>query len=486
MTAAPDAPTGPPPGTLPAPAAERGRLAVAAVVVLVVVLLGALALRTTPLGAALDAGGCTVLAGERDVRPPEVVRDAAAQVHEVVGAGTATVTTTCRLVDPAAPTGLGAPDPAADPAAWEVGVDAEVGGIDALPAAAEAVLGAVTAGPGAWRLDVHDAARTLAVGLAPGDDADLAVDALAVRRVPGVAEVWFGPEAGRVVVAGGEAVADALAAVAGRELPVTTVEAFDHWLEVTQVHPGAWPDAEAVALAVDVAAWEGVWRVVLSGGEPASPDLTVAADDDAHRSHVASRLASVLRTGPPLGYHVRTDAGTVDGVLAGLDAAGADAPDAGAADASGEAPPAGVPACTGDGLRLEVAAVDAALGARFLVLRARWTGAAPCVLSGVPTLAFTRESGTRTPDLTQLPDLVAPDVPPQVVLEPGAAALAQVRWRAMSTSQDPDVAVGVTVRAVADGPAVDLVPPVTLDVLAGGTVEVGPWRFDEGLLDADG
>ncbi|SFJ76030.1 Protein of unknown function [Cellulomonas sp. KH9] len=471
---------------LPAPAAERGRLAVAAVVVLVVAVLGALALRTTPLGAVLDADGCTVLAGERDVHPPEVVREAAARVHEVVGGGTAAVATTCRLLDTTPPTGLGAPDPAADPAAWEVGVDAEVEGVDALPAAAEAVLGTVTAGPGAWRLDVHDAARTLAVVLTPGGDADLAVDALAVRRVPGVAEVWFGPEAGRVVVAGGDAVADALTAVAGRDLPVTTVEALDHWLEVSQVHPGAWPDAEAVALAVDVAAWEGVWRVVLRGGEPASPDLTVRVEDDAHRSHVASRLASVLRAGPPLGYHVTTDGGALDGVLGGPVDAGPDAPGTGAPDASGQAAPVQTPACTADGLRLEVAAVDAALGARFLVLRATWTGASSCVLSGVPTLAFTRQSGTRTPDVTQLPDLVAPDVPPQDVLEPGAAALAQARWRAMSTSQDPDVAVGVTVRAVTDGPAVDLVPPVTLDVLPGATVEVGPWRLDEGLLDPDG
>ena len=477
MTAAPDAPTGPPPGAPAEPAAERGRLAVAAAVVLVVVLLGALALRTTPLGAVLDAGGCTVLAGERDVRPPEVVRDAAARAHAGVGGGTATVTTTCRLVDTTAPTGLGAPDPAADPAAWEVGVDAEVGEIDALPTAAEAVLGAVDAGPGAWRLDVHDGARTLAVSLAPGGDADLAVDALAVRRVPGVSEVWFGSEAGRVVVAGGEAVADALAAVAGRDLPVTTVEALDHWLEVTQVHPGAWPDAEAVALAVDVAAWEGVWRVVLRGGEPASPDLTVAADDDAHRSHVAARLATTLRTGPPLGYHVTTDGGALDGVLAAaVPGAGDEAggPDAGSAGAGGV--DAGVAACPGDGLRLEVAGTDAALGSRFLVLRATWTGAAPCVLSGVPTLAFTRQSGTRTPDLTQLQDLVAPDVPPRVLLAPGDAALVQVRWRAMSTAQDPDVAVGVTVRAVAGGPDVDLALPGGLDVLAGATVEVGPWR----------
>ena len=45
----------------------------------------------------------------------------------------------------------------------------------------------------------------------------------------------------------------------------------------------------------------------------------------------------------------------------------------------------------------------------------------------------------------------------------------------MSTSQDPDVAVAVTVRAVEGGPAVDLALPDPLDVLAGATLKVGPW-----------
>ncbi|UZN02509.1 DUF4232 domain-containing protein [Cellulomonas sp. S1-8] len=455
------------------PATRRGRV-VAALVLLALAVAGALVLRLTPLGDALAPAGCTVLAGDRDVRPPAVVADAAARVRDEVAAE-ASVTTTCSLADTAEPA-PGLPDPADDPAGWAVGVDAEAADVAALPATAAAVLAAATpAVPFAWRLDVHDAARTAAVVLTPGGGTDLVDDAVALRGEPGVAEVWFGPDSGRVAVATGADVAPLLAATAGRDLPVTTVEARADWLEVQQGQTGTWPDDAAVALAVDVAAWEGVWRVVLSGGAPASPSLSVEADDDAHRAHVASRLAATVHTGPPVGYHVSAQQEAVSGVVGRTAAAS----EAGSGEGVGAGGPVGgvdgVPACTGDELRVEVVGTDAALGARFLFLRATHTGAAPCVVAGVPGLAFTRLSGTRTPDLTQLPDVEAPGEPAATVLAPGDSVASQVRWRAMSTSQDPDVAVGVTVRAVAGGPTVDLELSDPLDVLAGATVRVGPW-----------
>lgn len=458
-------PVAPLDATAPDPA--RRRLAVAGLAVLVVALVVALAVRVGPLRV---PPACTVLAGERSVRPPAVVADTAARVADDL-APAADVTVTCSLDDPT-PVDATAPDPADDPARWTVAVDAEARAAADVPAAARAVLAAAPAdAPFTWRLDVHDARRTLAVVLTPGRGAGTADDALALHGLPGVAEVWLGPDSGRVAVATTADVA-AVVAAAGRDLPPMTVEARDHWLEVQQVHAGSWVDADALALAADVAGWEGVWRVVLRGGAPAGPELTVEADDDAHRAHVASRLATVVHPGPPVGYHVVAQQVAVDGVLGTppvpTSAAPAAAPAAGSAAAG--------PECTGAELRVEVVGTDAAAGRRFLVLRATHAGGAPCVVEGVPALAFTRRSGTPTPDLTQLPDLVAPDVPPATLLAPGDGVDAQVEWGAMSTSQDPDVAVAVTVRPVTGGPAVDLPLDHELDVLAGATVEVGPWR----------
>ncbi|MBO3083345.1 DUF4232 domain-containing protein [Cellulomonas fengjieae] len=453
------------------PAVARKGL-VAAVVLLLIAVLGALVVRLTPLG---ELAGwppvCTVVTGERDVRPPSEVTEAAARAHDELDGAVSSVTTVCSLADVAEPVAPDGPDPADDPAQWVVAVDAQAGDVDAVAVAAAAVLAAASpAAPFSWRLDVHDAARSLAVVLTPGGDTDLVEDAVALRRTPGVAEVWFGPDSGRVAVATGADVAPVLAATAGRDLPVTTVESRDDWLEVQQIHPGTWPDADSVALAADVAGWEGVWRVVLSGGEPASPDLTVEADDDAHRAHVASRLAATVHRGPAVPFHVLAQQVALDGVVGGVAAE----PDRASATPGLE----GVPACTGDELRVEVAGTDAALGTRYLMLRATHTGTAPCVLVGMPELAFTRQSGTRTPDLTQLPESVTPPAS-GVLLQPGAAAGSQVRWRAMSTTQDPDLAVGVTVRAVEGGPAVELVLPDPLDVLAGATLKVGQWSTSE-------
>ena len=449
-----------------APMPPRVWLAVAGVAVVMLTVVAVLLVRLTPVGE-LFSPSCEVLTGEREVRPPAEVSDAAARVHHDVRT-VARVTTTCSLIEAEEPVAPDAPDPADDPAGWVVGVDAEATDVDAVLAAADALLAAAPPGvPFGWRLDVHDAARSLAVVLTPGGGTALVADAVALRGTPGVAEVWFGPDSGLVAVATGADVGPVLAATAGRDLPATTIEARDSWVEVQQVRPGTWPDADAVALAVVVGGWDGVWRVVLRGGAPASPDLTVEADDDAARARVASRLASTVHPGPPVGYHVLAQQVALEGVVGGP------AVEPGVPDV-----PDGVPVCTGDELRVEVAGSDAALGTRYLMLRATHTGAAACLLSGVPALAFTRQSGTPTPDVTQLPDLVGPE-PSVILLQPGATAGSQVRWAAMSTSQDPDVAVAVTVHAVEGGPAVELALPDPLDVLAGATVKVGPWSTPE-------
>jgi hypothetical protein len=450
----------------PAEAHQRRGLVVGAVVAVLLLLVAAVLVRVWP-----GSTACLVV-GDGPPRLPAVVAEGAQRVHDALG--DRQVTLTCVLAGEA----TGDPDDgarAADPAAWRVDVEVRVEREDVV-ATARALLAVTHAdAPFGWDPSVGDVARSLTVVLTPGGDVTPAQDAVALREVPGVAEVWLSPDGGLVSVATGADVAAAVAATAGRALPATTVETMDEFVEVRQVNAGSWPDPVAITTALDVARWDGVWHVVVSGGEPADDRLDIGVGDDAQRALVVSRLDALL-TGASrvIGYQVDSPAGGVAGVVGGAvgapsgsDATAVPVPDPAAA---------GLPACAGADLTVAVMWTDAAAGSRFMGLRATSTAAAPCTVTGVPTLAFTRASGTLTPDLTQLSDVSAPDVPPTVVLAPGEAVDAEVRWAAMSTSQDPDVAVRVSVRAVPGAPVADLVLPTSLDVLAGATVRVGPWR----------
>ncbi|MBF0689696.1 MAG: DUF4232 domain-containing protein [Cellulomonas sp.] len=453
------------PSTQPRDTAQGRRgLVVGAVAALVLLGVGWLVVRDAP-----PAGdrGCWVHGD--DGRPPAAVTEAAGRLREGVPAEVASLEVACRLAVEALSADPGAPDVRDDPASWVVGVDAEPPRVEGVVAAARALLAAAPPdAPFAWDLRVRDAARSLEVVLAAGGDAGLVADAVAVRLVPGVVETWFGVDGGTVTVASAGDVVPVLRATAGRDLPVTTVTTGDPWVEVRQVNPGTWPEEDAVALAFDVASWDGVWRVLLDGGEPASTTLTVEVEDDAQRAYVVSRLEALVAA-PRVSFRVASPAAAVEGLVGGPPPA----PHVPAAD--------GVPACTGAELDVAVLGTDAAAGSRFLFLGATHAGVQPCVLQGVPGLAFTRASGTPTPDLTQLPDR---GTAPVVVLAPGASVRSEVRWGAMSTTQDPDVAVAVTVQPVPGGPAVDLALPMDLDVLAGATVKVRPWDVGGELPEA--
>ena len=451
------------------PVQGRRGLVVGAVVALVLLGVGWLVVRDAP-----PAGdrGCWVHGD--DGRPPAAVTEAAVRVREGVPGEVASLEVACRLAVEALSTDPGARDVRDDPASWVVGVDAEAPRVEGVEAAARALLAAAPAdAPFAWDLRVRDAVRSLEVVLPAGGGTGPVADAVAVRLAPGVVETWFGVDGGTVTVASGGDVVPVIRATAGRDLPVMAVQTKDPWVEVRQVGPGAWPAEDAVALTFDVASWDGVWRVLLDGGEPASTSLTVEVEDDAQRAYVVSRLEALVGA-PHVAFRVASPAAAIEGSVGGP-AATPDvaAPDVAAAD--------GVPACTGAELDVEVLGADAALGSRFLFLGATHTGEQPCVVQGFPGLAFTRASGTPTPDLTQLPDR---GTPPVVVLAPGAWVQSEVRWGAMSTTQDPDVAVGVTVQPVPGGPAVDLALPMDLDVLAGATVKVRPWDVGGELPEA--
>ncbi len=145
------------------------------------------------------------------------------------------------------------------------------------------------------------------------------------------------------------------------------------------------------------------------------------------------------------------------------------------------------PPCAEADLALGVAGFDVALGSRYLLLGATNASDEACALGGRPDLVFVRASGTVTPDVTLVPRATNPAPAGPVVVPPGGAAYAELRWSAMSTTQDPDVSVAVRVRAVPGARGVEVPidppepedmtqePPTWVDVLAGAEVEVGSW-----------
>ncbi len=443
--------------------------ATAALVVVAAAALGTRAWRASP-GCDDGAGGRAPIAVARAVLP--VVDEVAASPH------VASVVATCLTYPgPVRPDGT-----AAD--VWAAHLDVRGVDVDAVPGAVQALADAASpSAPVVWSLEVATADRDVAVTVRPGGDAQVARAAVEVRRAPGVRRVVASGAGGDastlVTVASTEDVVGAVAAAAEAGTPTTTVDVADAWLEVAQVRTGDAPAQDVVRVAVDAVAWPGVYRVVLRGGGAARADLAVHVDDDTVREDVADRLDAVAAdVAGAASYRVESPTVQTVGVLG---------PDAVAAAADATRPAAGedVRACTGDELELALTGFDVALGSRFLRVTATSAASTPCRLQGMPDLAAMRTSGTLVPSLTLEPARSRPAEPAAVVLQPGQAATSELRWGAMSTSQDPDTTVALLVTAVPDGPQVTLPvaqavpddPPGTasVDILHGATVRVGDW-----------
>lgn len=246
------------------------------------------------------------------------------------------------------------------------------------------------------------------------------------------------------------------------------------------------PSAPAVALLATAAtraeANQVVYEIRSPQGTP-SPLLTVMVDGP------STLTADWLRTSAqgelldsPVAFTVHGDETSESGFVANrelvvTDPAG-DQADAAAAAADGVAP------CTGPDLRAGITGFDAATGARFLTVTAENVTDRPCALDGRPALSFDRASGT-TPNVLLQPDR-SDQNPTRIVLAPGGVATSQLTWRAMSTTNDPDVTTHVVVTTV------PLAPPVRLpvssvegissgaDILEGATVTVAPWVIPTG------
>ena len=140
---------------------------------------------------------------------------------------------------------------------------------------------------------------------------------------------------------------------------------------------------------------------------------------------------------------------------------------------------------------MRIGGIDAAAGSRYLLLTATNVSAGPCAVQARPTLSFVRTSGTPTPNVTFVARTTGPVEPARIVVPAGGTLGADLRWGAMSTSQDPDATVTVRVQPVPGAAVVELpvsswVPaasdgytgpgPSSLDILDGAKVEVSPWQ----------
>lgn len=141
---------------------------------------------------------------------------------------------------------------------------------------------------------------------------------------------------------------------------------------------------------------------------------------------------------------------------------------------------ADAPACTGADLDVTYGGSDAAAGTRYASLRARNVSDRPCAVEGIPDIVFRTADGTAHTDVRFVP-YESGVVAGRLVVPPGEQMLAPLRWRAMSTANDPNVAVSIQVIAFPGaGPGLlDLIghvsSPSGLDIMDGADVYLGPW-----------
>jgi hypothetical protein len=141
---------------------------------------------------------------------------------------------------------------------------------------------------------------------------------------------------------------------------------------------------------------------------------------------------------------------------------------------------ADAPACTGADLDVTYGGSDAATGTRYASLLARNVSDHPCAVEGIPDIGFRIVDGTAYTDVRFVP-YESGVVPGRLVVPPGEQMLAPLRWRAMSTADDPNVAVSIQVIAVPGAEPVELnvteheSSPAGLDIMDGADVYLGPW-----------
>ncbi|WP_162453736.1 DUF4232 domain-containing protein [Phytoactinopolyspora mesophila] len=250
---------------------------------------------------------------------------------------------------------------------------------------------------------------------------------------------------------------------------------------------GALPDADAVRLAVDAASRPGVESVSFS--DSTAPHISVGATwpAEAPETQELSRWLEehdyATDIGLPVAFTV-SEPGYATLTEGWVSAFSPPEPEAHSlplpADVEAWPDDPSAPACTSAHLDVRYGGSDAATGARYAALRASNVSDGPCAIEGAPGIRFGNADGVAQKDITIEP--YSPGViPARLVVPPGEQILAPLKWRAMSTANDPDVTTTIDVTAVPDAEPVSL--DVTehessatgLDILDGGDVRLGPW-----------
>lgn len=316
----------------------------------------------------------------------------------------------------------------------------------------------------------------LAAELDDRDDAALVLRTVAdLAAVPGVTDVQAAPDSASGTVATADDLPGLAAATTGLPFASVMLGTADQRIS-TMVGPGVLGTALAEVL-VAVAGRSGVTSLFLDTRAAAdgTPEawLRVQVQGDDTVAGLARDLGATPWPAdrPPVHVVVASSFREQGGMLGVPEPAD---PAAGPPAGTGGPDPSGAPACAA--LEVAVAGFDAALGSRYLLLRATNATPDPCVVEGRPEVGFLRASGTLAPDVETGTPTGTP-APEALVVAPGGTVSAQLRWGAMSTSQDPDVTVALLVTPVPGGAAVRLdAPEGGIDVLAGAAVEVGAWQ----------
>lgn len=324
-----------------------------------------------------------------------------------------------------------------------------------------------------WQRDVPGL-PDLAVQVAGGDDdvAGRLEIVAALAALPATTGLQVLPDTVSASTADASGLPEVAAVVAPLRVPFVLLGTDDQ--RVTSYVRAGVLDARVAGLVARLDAWPGVTSQFVGDEGTGEAWVRVQVQGDDTVEELADALEGTTWPQDAAAVHVVVSSSFRErGLVVGHP--GPTAEEVGPAADATPAPDDGLPACTGADLTLRIAGFDAALGRRYLTVRARNDSGAACTVEGRPGIAFERASGTTAPDVeTGTPTGTA--APQRLVLQPRQEARSELTWRGMSTALDPNVTVALLVTAVPGADAVRVpVDGSGLDVLAGAVVEIGAW-----------
>ena len=123
-------------------------------------------------------------------------------------------------------------------------------------------------------------------------------------------------------------------------------------------------------------------------------------------------------------------------------------------------------ACTPDGTSIELWGFDVAAGSRFSSLRVTNTGTAPCTLGGWPGIGGRGDCGNRLMLIVEQEQRGADPSP--VLLAPGEAADAPIRWTGALAGAEQETISLLVVQLAQGQEAVGIAPVIAAETMLGG------------------